>query len=141
MARLRLFFLFWGVLAAGLSSQAQSIRHTTWKAYFLPINDSVTLRFSSDSMLVRTDSGVTLLQSGYKDSNNIVTLEDNGGVNACPHFAGRYQVKVRADTLIMILNDDRCDLRSGTLMAKWWVRVPEPAKPAEPARKKKRGKG
>lgn len=128
-------------MALGVGTRAQSLRHTTWKAYFLPISDSVTLRWMVDSMIVRTDSGVTLLQSTFKDSGNIVTLDDYGGQNACPNFTGTYQIKITADTLILILDNDRCDLRSGTLMAKWWVRVPEPPKAVTPAKKKKRGRG
>ena len=139
MARLRLFFLLFCLLTAGVGSQAQSIRNSTWKAYFFPINDSVRLRFTADSMLVRTDSGVTLLRSGYKDSAGIVTLEDRDGTNACPFLTGKYRPRVTNDTLIMILEADHCDQRSGTLMAKWWIRVPEPVKAA--AARKKKGRG
>jgi hypothetical protein len=140
MSRFRVAALLSLIMTMGAAMQAQSLRHTTWKAYFLPINDSVSLRWGADSMTVRTDSGTILLQSTYKDSANLVTLDDYGGQNACPNFTGTYRIKISADTLIMILDYDRCDLRSGTLMAKWWVRVPEPPKAAA-VKKKQRGRG
>lgn len=132
-------------MALALSAGAQSIQHTKWKAYFLVMGDSVTLSFTADSMTVKSDSGHVLLQSGFKDSGTVVTVDDYGGICACPNFPGKYQAKITADTLIMVPANDICDIRNSILMAKWWVRVHEPpvglnaAKPGQPG-KKKRGR-
>jgi hypothetical protein len=141
MRRSYFLLLVCGLLAVGVRSSAQSIRHTTWRAYFLRITDSVTLSFGADSMTAKTDSGYVLLQSAYRDSGNLVTLEDYGGQNACPKVSGKYQIRIMADTLIMILNNDYCDLRSGTLMAKRWLRVQEAVVPPPPAAAKKKRRG
>lgn len=129
-------------MAIGVCSKAQSIQNTKWKAYFLVMGDSVTLSFTADSMTVRSDSGHVLLQSGFKDTGDMVTVDDNAGLCACPNFPGRYRAKITSDTLIMIPASESCDIRNSTLMAKWWVRMPEPAeadKPAQPVKKKKHG--
>ena len=126
-------------MAFALCARAQEVQRTKWRAYFLVMGDSVTLTFTADSMTVKSDSGHVLLQSGFRDSGDIVTVDDYGGICACPNFPGKYQAKVTADTLIMIPANDRCDIRNSTLMAKWWVRVHEAAKPPEAVKKKKRG--
>jgi hypothetical protein len=126
-------------MALGVCSRAQSVANTTWKAYFLVMSDSVTLRFSSDSMTAQSDSGHVLLQSGFKDSANIITVDDYSGLCACPDFPGKYEARMRGDTLIIIPFLDICDIRNSTLMAKRWVRVAAPAAAAPAAKKRKRG--
>lgn len=129
-------------MALGVCSKAQSVAHTTWKAYFLVMGDSVTMSFTADSMTVKSDSGHVLLQSGFKDSSKIVTVEDYGGLCACPDFPGKYEAKVVDDTLIMIPVNEGCDIRNSTLMAKRWIRVaPPPVKVAPAAATKKKRKG
>jgi hypothetical protein len=131
--------VFCGLMTLALRSNAQSILHTTWKTYYLPITDSITVSFAADSMTVTTSKGAALLQSTFRQSNNLITLRDYGGENMCSDTAGSYYVRIMTDTLILILNRDDCDARGGTLMAKRWIRVPEPA-PTAPAKKvKKRG--
>lgn len=123
MVQFRVISMLCGFMALGFCAKGQSVAHTTWKAYFLVMSDSVTLSFTADSMTVRSDSGHVLLQSGFTDSNKIVTVEDYGGLCACPDFPGKYEVKVVADTLIMIPANEGCDIRNSTLMAKRWIRV------------------
>jgi len=105
-------FVFCGLMTLAVRSNAQSVLHTTWKTYYLPITDSITVSFGADSMAVRTSTGAALLQSTFKVTNDKITLRDYGGENMC------------ADTLILIMNRDDCDARGGTLMAKRWIRVP-----------------
>jgi hypothetical protein len=138
MSKYILFLVICGLLAPVARLDAQVVAHTTWKAYFLVISDSVTLRFTADSMTVRSDSGHVLLQSGFKDSGKIVTVDDYGGLCACPDYPGKYQAKITGDTLIMIPTNESCDIRNSTLMAKRWIRVAAPQAPVSPAAKKKR---
>jgi hypothetical protein len=131
-------------MALGVCSRAQSVAHTTWKAYFLVMSDSVTLRFSADSMTVQSDSGQVLLQSGFKDSANVITVDDYGGLCACPNYPGKYEKRMRADTLIIIPFHEICDIRNSTLMAKRWIRVAAPPAPSPmgaPAKGKGRKRG
>jgi hypothetical protein len=89
-------------------------------------------------MAVTTSTGAALLQSTFTVANDLITLHDYGGENKCPDLAGSYYMRIKADTLILIMDRDDCDTRGGTLMAKRWVRVPPPAVPAA-TKKKKRG--
>lgn len=134
--------VFCGLMAFGECSSAQSVLHTTWKTYYLPITDSITVRFGADSMAVTTSTGAALLQSTFKLANDVLTLHDYGGQNMCTDLAGTYHVRIVADTLILVMDYDACDARGGTLMAKRWIRVAVPAvKAAPPAEAKKRRKG
>jgi hypothetical protein len=120
----------------------QSVLHTKWRTYYLPITDSITVSFGSDSMAVTTSAGAALLQSTFKLVNDVLTLQDYGGQNMCADLAGTYQVRIIADTLILVMDRDQCDARGGTLMAKRWIRVAAPpsAAPVTPtSKKKKRG--
>jgi hypothetical protein len=133
-------FLVCGFLAVGVRSNAQSVLHTTWKTYYLPITDSITIRFGADSMAVTTSAGAALLQSTFTLANDLITLHDYGGENKCVDLAGSYYVRIKADTLILIISRDDCDARGGTLMAKRWVRVPEVlVAPSATKKVKKRG--
>jgi hypothetical protein len=134
--------VFCGLMTLAVQSNAQSVLHTTWKTFYLPITDSITVRFGADSMAVTTSAGAALLQSTFKLANDVLTLQDYGGKNMCADLAGTYHVRIVADTLILVMDYDQCDARGGTLMAKRWIRVPEPAVKAAPAAEaKKRRKG
>ena len=142
---------FFGLIAPGAGLEAQSasgtqpspvgqtVLHTKWRTYYLPITDTITVTFGADSMAVTTSTGVALLQSTFKLANNILTLNDFGGENMCADLAGTYHVRIRDDTLILIMDEDPCDARGGTLMAKRWIRVAAPAPAAPAAKKRKRG--
>jgi hypothetical protein len=90
-------------------------------------------------MAVTTSTGAALLQSTFTVANDLITLHDYGGENKCADLAGSYYVRIRADTLILIMGRDDCDARGGTLMAKRWVRVPEVVAPSATKKVKKRG--
>jgi hypothetical protein len=120
-------------------SGAKTVLHTKWKTYYLPITDTVTVTFGADSMAVTTSTGAALLQSTFKLANNILTLHDYAGENMCADLAGTYHVRIRDDTLILVMDEDPCDARGGTLMAKRWIRVAAPAAAAPAAKKRKRG--
>jgi hypothetical protein len=77
-------------------------------------------------------------------AKDVLTLHDYGGENMCADLAGTYHVRIMADTLILVMDEDPCDARGGTLIAKRWVRVVAPAGRSAPgsgtpAGKKKRG--
>jgi hypothetical protein len=129
--------VFCGLMALAVRSNAQSVLHSTWKTYYLPITDSIMVRFGADSMAVTTSTGAALLQSTFKVAKDVITLHDYGGENMCADLAGSYHIRIMADTLILIMDEDPCDARGGTLMAKRWIRVPEVAAPV--AGKKRRG--
>jgi hypothetical protein len=143
--------VFYGLVAPGMRLVAQSgshtppnpaahsVLHTKWKTYYLPITDSVTVSFGADSMAVTTSTGAALLQSTFKLANNILTVTDYGGENMCADLAGTYHVRIMDDTLILIMDEDPCDARGGTLMAKRWIRVPPPAAAAPATKKRKQG--
>jgi hypothetical protein len=134
--------VFCGLMALVVRSNAQSVPHTAWKTYYLPITDSITVRFGADSMAVTTSTGAALLQSTFKLEKDVLTLHDYGGENMCADLAGTYHVRIMDDTLILIMDEDPCDARGGTLIAKRWIRVPVPAVKAAPAAEaKKRKKG
>ncbi|HEV3412521.1 MAG TPA: hypothetical protein VG101_08580 [Puia sp.] len=144
MSRYFVLFLFCGLMGFAVRSDAQSavrpdaqsILRTKWRTYYLPITDTITVSFGSDSMAVTTSKGAALLQSRFKLANDVLTLQDYGGANMCADLAGTYQVRISADTLILVMDRDQCEARGGTLMAKRWVRVAAP--PAAPASKKRK---
>jgi hypothetical protein len=133
--------VFCGLMALAVRSNAQSVLHTTWKTYYLPITDSITVRFGADSMAVRTSTGAALLQSTFKLEKDVLTLHDYGGENMCADLAGTYHVRIMDDTLILIMDEDPCDARGGTLIAKRWIRVAAPKAAMPPAAAKKKGRG
>lgn len=146
MRRFLLWLFFIGFLAAigqanaQSSSNATSILHTKWRTYYLPITDTITVSFRADSMAVTTSTGAALLQSTFKMDKDILTLHDYGGENMCADLAGTYHVRISADTLILVMDEDPCDARGGTLMAKRWIRIPTPSQATSvpPAAKKKK---
>lgn len=127
-----------GTQQAGAATQ--SILHTKWWTYYLPITDTITASFSGDSMAVTTSTGAALLKSTFKVDKAVITLHDYGGENMCADLAGTYHVRITADTLILVMDEDPCDARGNTLIAKRWIRVPAPPS-AAPAAAKKRRKG
>jgi hypothetical protein len=136
MSRYFVLFLFCGLMGFAVRSDAQSVLHTKWRTYYLPITDTITVSFGSDSMAVTTSKGTALLQSTFKLANDVLTLQDYGGANMCADLAGTYQVRISADTLILVMDRDQCEARGGTLMAKRWIRVAAP--PVAPASKKRK---
>jgi hypothetical protein len=133
--------VFCGLMALADSGGAQSVLHSMWKTYYLPITDSITVRFGADSMAVTTSTGAALLQSTFKLEKGVLTLHDYGGENMCADLAGTYHVRIMDDTLILVMDEDPCDARGGTLIAKRWIRVAPPPSAAAPEaiKKKKRG--
>lgn len=119
---------------------AQSVVHTRWKTYYLPITDTIEASFGTDSMAVTTSTGAALLKSTFKMADGVLTLHDYGGENMCADLAGTYHVRIMDDTLILVMDEDPCDARGGTLIAKRWIRVPAPPAAAVPAPGKKKKK-
>ncbi|HUB60721.1 MAG TPA: hypothetical protein VL978_08465 [Puia sp.] len=119
-------------------SGSKSVLHTKWKTYYLPITDTIEVTFGADSMAVTTSTGAALLQSTFKLTSDVLTLHDYGGVNMCADLAGTYHVRIRDDTLILVMDEDPCDTRGGTLIAKRWIRVPAPPAAAGMGKKKKK---
>jgi hypothetical protein len=130
MIGIRLFIFGIGMLAmvrGPHSSPALSspdVQHTSWKTFYSKIPDTVTLRFDGDSMAVLTSTGVPVLQSTYKLKNDLITFHDYGGMNACRDLTGSYHVRINGDTLALVVDEDPCDGRTGTLISKPWIRVP-----------------
>ena len=75
-------------------------------------------------MAVLTSTGVPVLQSTYKMKNDLITFHDYGGMNSCRDFSGSYHVRINGDTLVLVVDQDPCDGRTGTLISKPWIRVP-----------------
>jgi hypothetical protein len=88
-------------------------------------------------MVVTTGRGSVLLLSTFKVDSGVVVFHDYGGENGCA-LPGRYLIRIVADTMILVVDADRCEGRSSTLMAKRWLRV---AMPPPKAAVKPGGKG
>jgi hypothetical protein len=142
MRRFFVLLVVCGLMAFVVRADAQtgsggpSVLGTKWKTYYLPITDSITVTFGADSMTVTTSTGAALLQSTFQLAKNVLTLHDYGGENMCADLAGTYHVRIMDDTLILVMDEDPCDARGGTLMAKRWIRVA-----AEPAASPAKGAG
>ena len=123
MTGAHLFILGIGMLAIlGTPHTSPEVQHTSWKAFYSKIPDTVTLRFENDSVTVLTSTGVPVLQSTYKLKNDIITFKDYGGMNSCNDLVGSYHVKINGDTLALVVDEDPCDGRTGTLIVKPWIR-------------------
>ena len=132
MPRLRPFLILAGLMAAVIPATAQSIRNTVWKAYYKPVNDTVTLRFANDSSFVTTPTGAAILLSTFKIKGDVIAFRDYDGLNACAaDQSGSYHVKMNSDTLTLVMDEDPCSYRGGLMIVKSWVRVPAPAMPSQ----------
>lgn len=137
MSRYGIVLFLCGCMAVAARCSAQSVLHTKWRTYYLPITDSVTVSFGADSMAVTTSTGAALLESTFKLANDVITFHDYGGENMCADLAGSYHVRINADTLILVMDQDPCDARGGTLIAKRWIRMPVVVLPPAAAKKKR----
>ena len=128
---------------AKLDSGAQSVLHTKWKTYYLPITDTIQVSFGARQHGCYDERRGGAFAVDLQAGKGCATLHDYAAENMCADLAGTYQVRIIDDTLILIMDEDPCDARGGTLMAKRWVRVavPPAASPAvRPGKKnKKRG--
>jgi hypothetical protein len=98
--------------------------NTSWKAYYTPLSDTVTLRFTKDSSAMTSSLGVAILLSTIKWKDDLVVFKDYGGMNACADLPGSYHVKIVGDTLTMVMDEDPCDVRGGSLISRRWIRKP-----------------
>ena len=133
-------YLFMAVpLAFVLSSAAQSpnaqpskaqpaaappLQNTSWRAFYKPLTDTVTLRFSKDSSFMTSSLGVPILLSKIVWKGDLVVFRDYGGMNACADLPGSYHVKIDSDTLRLVMDEDPCDARGGSLISRRWIRKP-----------------
>lgn len=101
------------------------VQHTSWKAFYPKMPDTVTIRFENDTATVLSSMGSPVLQSTYKLKNDIITFHDIGGINPC-NQSGSYHVKINGDTLALVVAEDPCDARTGMMIIKPWIRVNKP---------------
>jgi hypothetical protein len=101
---------------------APEVRHSSWKALYPAIADTITLHFGDDSSVILSSTGVPILQSTFKLKNDLVIFHDVGGMNACHDMAGSYHVKISGDTLVLVIDEDPCDTRAGMMILKPWIR-------------------
>lgn len=111
-------------MAVCMSAGAQSLSGTSWRSYYKPLTDTVTLRFNADSSFMTSSLGVPILLSTFKSKGDLVTFRDYGGMNACADMPGSYHVKIDSDTLTLVMDEDPCDARGGSLIARRWIRKP-----------------
>jgi hypothetical protein len=121
MTGIRILILVAWVLASPHSSP--EVLHTSWRVFYPAITDTITLRFDADSVAILSPTGVSILKSTFKVKNDIVTFHDYGGMNACADFTGSYHVRINADTLVLIIDEDPCDTRAGMLILRPWIRA------------------
>jgi hypothetical protein len=133
-------YLLMGVfLAFTLSAAAQSpnaqpskaqpaaeppLQNTSWRAFYKPLTDTVTLRFGKDSSFMTSSLGVPILLSTIRWKGDLVVFRDYGGMNACADLPGSYHVKIDSDTLTLVMDEEPCDARGGTLISRRWIRKP-----------------
>jgi hypothetical protein len=103
---------------------AQSLRNTSWRSYYKPLTDTVTLRFSKDSSFMTSSLGVPILLSTIKTKDDLIVFRDYGGMNACADMQGSYHIKIDSDTLTLVMDEDPCDARGGSLISRRWIRKP-----------------
>jgi hypothetical protein len=127
-------FLAFMLSAAGQSPNAQPskarpaaeppLQNTSWRAFYKPLTDTVTLHFSKDSSFMTSSLGVPILLSKITWKGDLIVFRDYGGMNACADLPGSYHVKIDSDTLTLVMDEDPCDARGGTLISKRWIRKP-----------------
>src|ERR1700744_1685746 len=122
MTGLRLFLLGIGVAAVtSMVPVSPEGQHTSWKAFYPKLPDTLTLKFENDTMTILSSMGSPVLQSTYKLKNDILSFRDFGGINACDE-GGSYHVKINGDTMVLVVDEDPCDVRTGMLIIKPWIR-------------------
>jgi hypothetical protein len=103
---------------------AQPLQNTSWRAFYKPLTDTVTLRFGKDSSFMVSSLGVPILLSTIKWKGDLIVFRDYGGMNACANLQGSYHVKIDSDTLTLVTDEDPCDARGGSLITERWIRKP-----------------
>ena len=123
MTGLRIFFLWVAAVAATpmIFNVPPELQHTSWKAFYAKMPDTVIIHFENDTATVLSSMGSPVLQSTYKLKNDIITFHDFGGINACGQ-SGSYHVRINGDTLTLVVAEDPCDVRTGMLIIKPWIR-------------------
>jgi hypothetical protein len=101
-----------------------SLQNTSWRAFYKPLTDTVTIRFSKDSSFMTSSLGVPILLSKIAWKGDLIVFRDYSGMNACANMPGSYHVKIERDTLMLVMDEDPCDARSGSLISKRWIRKP-----------------
>ena len=139
MTRLYRYLIMAVFLAFVLSAAAQSpnaqpskaqpaaegpLQNTSWRAFYKPLTDTVILRFSKDSSSMTSSLGVPILLSKIKWKGDLIVFRDYGGMNACADMPGSYHAKIDSDTLTLVMDEDPCDARAGSLISRRWIRKP-----------------
>jgi hypothetical protein len=125
MPQLRIILLVSCLFAAVSSTHAQSLSNTSWRTYYPPLNDTVTLVFRGDTVSIRTTTGAPVLKSIFKQpSGDLITFKDYGGMSGCPDMMGSYHVNLGGGYLTFTMDEDPCDGRGGSLIGKKWIRIP-----------------
>ena len=118
--------VYLGLILTGMSmgARAQSLKNTSWRMFIDQLHDSLTIHIRSDSSFVTTSDGSVVVKSICKLSGDTLTISDYEGQYACPDMKGSYKISVTDDWLAMVLIDDPCEGRVGSLNNSKWRRVP-----------------
>jgi hypothetical protein len=100
------------------------LQNTSWRAFYKPLADTVLLHFSKDSSSMTSSLGVPILLSKIVWKGDLIVFRDYGGMNACADMPGSYHVKIDSDTLRLVMDEDPCDARGGSLISRRWIRKP-----------------
>jgi hypothetical protein len=114
MPQLRLILLVSCLFAAVPPTHAQSLSNTSWRTYYPPLNDTVTLVFRGDTVSIRTTTGAPVLKSVFKQPSG----------NLIPDMMGSYHINLGGGYLTFTMDEDPCDGRGGSLIGKKWIRIP-----------------
>ncbi len=99
---------------------AQSLSGTSWKDYFAPIGDTITISFyeGSDTVTVNNSSGGNLVTGLYSLLNDTLRVHDLFGAFSCPSITdtGVYMIDITANMLSLGLIEDLCTNRVAVLL-------------------------
>lgn len=125
MKLIALLGLFLTGMSMGTRAQSPSLKNTSWRLFVDQLHDSVTIHIRADSSFVTVSDGSVVVRSVFKVSADTLTLNDYDGQYACLDMRGSYKFGVADDVLSLVLIDDPCEGRVGTLQNSKWRRVPE----------------
>jgi hypothetical protein len=67
--------------------------------------------------------GVPILLSKIQWKGDLIVFRDYGGLNACTDLPGSYHVRIDSDTLTLVMDEEPCDARGGSLISRRWIRT------------------
>lgn len=110
--------------AQGVKNTTRRLQNTAWKSFIgQPVNDTIVIRFVTDSMYLQTRSGETMVSSVFTVTSDTILLNDVSGAIACLNEPGKYKYAIVADVIKFDLIQDAGRGRVGAITTTKWERV------------------